>query len=403
VGHFLLQVGLGEDWLFPLFLDAWRQQPVRIPGGLCGDASHRLPILQARDLAAFLVALVTTKPSKNSSSESSDLDAGGGGGSIDTLPPFPKPYMLACNEDYAASLATVAAAISAALGTGEVTVVGDGAASVADQATFGLSGNGRGAAGPWTPLLSLDVRQVAMQNSVFHRVVEKPRAKIEVAEAARAAEAAAVLAAQDAASKRTNSGSGTSRTAGGGASKGNTARSASQTGRSRGTARSGGKSSANAVPPPPPPPAPGFAKACKLAASEFASSRGLSPLRVGIWSAPGAGGGALVRDLAQHWKLAPGAAEVNVSSAVAFVRQAGRTLLTRTAAQKQQQDSAAKARVARHAAHLAAVAAAAEKGEEAPPEEGEPEDPYEVKDSSGVVLVSCFVLVFSFAHTLEVI
>jgi len=105
----------------------------------------------------------------------------------------------------------------------------------------------------------------------------------------------------------------------------------------------------------------------------------LTPLRVGIWSAPGAGGGALARDLAQHWKLAPEATEVNVASAVSYVRQAGRALLTRTAAQKQQQDSAAKARVARHAAHLAAVAAAAEKGEEAPPEEGEPEDPYEVR------------------------
>ena len=249
-GHPRLQVGLGEDWLFPLFLDAWRQQPVRIPGGLRGDASHRLPILQARDLAAFLVALTTTttKSAYNGSS-SSGVDPNVSSGSIDTLKPFPKPYMLACNEEYAASLATVAAAVSAALGTGEVTIVGDGASSVADQSTFGLNGNSRGAAVPWTSMLSLDVQQVAMQNSVFHRVVEKPRAKIEAAEAARAAEAAAVLAAQDAASKRTSSGNGTSRA--GGTSKGNTARSASQTGRSRGTARSGGKASAGAIPPPP--------------------------------------------------------------------------------------------------------------------------------------------------------
>jgi len=376
-------VGLGEDWLFPLFLDAWAQQPVRIPGGRHGDASHRLPVLQARDLAAFLLALTSTPP------RGKPVGGGLGGGplSLDPLTPllgvaaspFPKPYMLACNESHAASLATVAAAISAALGTGAVALVGDGAASAADQATFGVSGRCRGAAAPWATLLALDLT-LAMQSSVFHQLVEKPRAKAEAAEAARAADAASELrAARDAAAKRASpAGNGTSR------SRSSTARSPGgrqETGRSHlvSTARGAGhgKGLASHLAPPPPP-AEGFAAACRQAALEFAACRGVAPLRVGVWAAPGAGSGCLARDLAQRFQLPPGAAAVSVGAAVAFVRAQGRALLVQTAAAKQRTDRAAKARLQRHAAHLAAVAAAAEAGEEAPPEPPELPDPFEV-------------------------
>ena len=470
-------IGCGEDLMLPLFLDAWLQRPVRVPGcASAGRGGNVVPTLNARDLGAFLVALAdppappprasrpgsrggprsrSGSPAKapaGSRPASADAAKGGAGvglagilaataGALDAAPPpppaaapaFPKPYMLAVNEASQATLRGICEAVSAALGTGAVEGVGAAGAADAVSSSGELGDGGsaaeaalassllasRGASGglegcldaTWP--LAVDLR-FTVAGGPFHALVEKPREEAAAAAAALGEDALLFSATMGSTTLSATGGGGgllaglsrpgTGEGGGGGTAVGTavgsragtrgsnlgglgSTSSAASRRSSVAPTRGHGATTAHHVHSVPVSEGPAaFAAAAARACAEFASSRGLEPLRVVSLGAPGAGDGEVLlgAGLARRFRVDPDAQTVTAASAVAFVRAEGRRFLDDAAAAAAAASALASAKAAQRQAALAAAAAAADLGEEPPPPGPDLDDPVGTADRAAL-------------------
>ena len=111
-----LLVGLGEDCLYDWFLEAWMQRPLKLHAA-APAAANVVPTLRARDLGAFLVALASLPWTPMAGNEAlppagpssvviaGSLPAGSAelpapGEKENAMQCFPRPYMVAVNEEH---------------------------------------------------------------------------------------------------------------------------------------------------------------------------------------------------------------------------------------------------------------------------------------------------------------